>query len=75
MLSSCRHARVLDSIEELLPSPSREVDVFVPYARAELAARIHQHGEVISEKHTELGTEFVALVPDWLADQLRDVQS
>ena len=62
-------------IEELLPSPSREVDVFVPYARAELAARIHQHGEVISEKHTDLGTEFVALVPDWLADQLRDVQS
>ncbi|MBK5249638.1 MAG: GTPase HflX [Actinomycetales bacterium] len=57
-------------IAELLPRPSVEVDVVVPYQRGDLVHRAHLNGEVISEEHTEEGTRLHARVDDALAADL-----
>jgi GTP-binding protein HflX len=44
--------------------------VLVPYARGELVARVHRDGEVLSERHTEHGTELTAKVKPDLAGVL-----
>jgi GTPase len=61
---------LLDAIERLLPRPSREVSVVVPYSRGDLVARAHQHGEVLRVEHTGVGTELCARVPAGLAAEL-----
>ncbi|HWE92119.1 MAG TPA: GTPase HflX [Pseudonocardiaceae bacterium] len=57
-----------ERIAELLPRPAVAVDVLVPYARGDLAARVHAEGEVLSEQHTDDGTHLRARVnPDLAA--------
>ena len=58
------------SIERLLPRPSREVSVVVPYSRGDLVARAHRQGEVLKVEHTGDGTELCARVPASLAAEL-----
>jgi GTP-binding protein HflX len=38
------------------------VDVVIPYGRGDLVARIHTHGELLSETHLEEGTRVLARV-------------
>jgi GTPase len=59
-----------ERLGELLPRPQVEVDVLVPYTRGELVARVHREGEVLTERHTEHGTELSAKVKPDLAGAL-----
>jgi GTP-binding protein HflX len=59
-----------ERLASLLPRPEVQVDVLVPYARGELVARVHRDGEVLSERHTERGTELTAKVKPDLAGVL-----
>ena len=60
-------AELRDRISQLIPRPEVTVEALVPYARGEIVARIHREGEVLSEKHTEEGTELSARVHPTLA--------
>ena len=53
---------LLAAIEADLPRPEFEVDAVVPYGRGDLLARIHAHGEMLSETHLENGTRVLARV-------------
>jgi GTPase len=61
---------LLAEIERLLPRPSAEVNVLLPYARGDLLARAHREGEVLRVEHTGSGTELTARVPPELAFEL-----
>jgi GTP-binding protein HflX len=62
--------KLLDRITELLPRPRVTVDVLVPFSRGDLVNRVHQHGEVLTEEHTEDGTRLNARVNPGLAAEL-----
>jgi GTP-binding protein HflX len=61
---------LLAEVERLLPRPSSEVSVLLPYARGDLLARAHSEGEVLSVEHTGSGTALTARVPPDLAYEL-----
>jgi GTPase len=61
---------LLGEIERLLPRPSSEVSVVLPYARGDLLARAHREGEVLRLEHTDAGTQLTARVPPSLANEL-----
>ena len=61
-----------DRIAELLPRPSVEIEVLVPYTRGELVARVHRDGDVLAERHTEQGTVLHAKVKAELAGLLEN---
>ena len=61
---------LLAEIERVLPRPSAEVNVVLPYARGDLVARAHREGEVLRLEHTDAGTELTARVPPNLAYEL-----
>ncbi|CRK55768.1 GTP-binding protein HflX [Alloactinosynnema sp. L-07] len=63
-------AELRERVAELLPRPSTEIDVLVPYARGELVARVHREGDVLFEDHTEAGTQLRARVKADLAGVL-----
>jgi GTP-binding protein HflX len=57
-----------ERIAAALPHPSVAVDVLVPYARADLVARVHAEGEIVTKDHTDHGTRLRAKVnPDLAA--------
>ncbi|WP_199443280.1 GTPase HflX [Umezawaea beigongshangensis] len=59
-----------ERIADLIPHPDVVVDALVPYARGEIVARVHREGEIISERHTEVGTQLSARVRGDLASVL-----
>jgi GTP-binding protein HflX len=61
---------LLAEIGRLLPRPSSEVSVLLPYARGDLLARAHREGEVLSVEHTGSGTALTARVLPDLAHEL-----
>jgi GTP-binding protein HflX len=61
---------LLAEIEKLLPRPSAEVNVMLPYARGDLLARAHREGEVLRVEHTGAGTALTARVSPELAYEL-----
>lgn len=70
-------ARTGDGIEELraliadmLPRPSVDIDVVVPYTRGDLVSRVHTQGELVSEEFLAEGTRLVARVDETLASEL-----
>ena len=70
-------ARTGEGIEELraliadmLPRPSVDIDVVVPYTRGDLVSRVHTHGELVSEEFLAEGTRLVARVDETLASEL-----
>ncbi len=67
-----------EGIEELralladqLPRPGVPVDVVVPYHRGDLVSRVHEHGDIDHEEHTERGTALRARVDAQLAAELQ----
>jgi GTP-binding protein HflX len=57
-----------ERIAEALPHPSVAVDVLLPFARADLVARVHAEGEITTKDHAEHGTRLRAWVhPDLAA--------
>jgi GTP-binding protein HflX len=63
--------RLVEVIEERLPSPTTEVRVLLPYTRGDLVARIHSSGEVLNSEHKAEGTLLDARVNSRLAAVLR----
>jgi GTPase len=63
-------ALLLEAVERLLPRPSREVSVVIPYSRGDLVARAHSEGEVLGVEHTDAGSQLTARVPAGLAAEL-----
>ncbi len=70
-------ARTGEGIEQLqaliadqLPRPGVSVTVLIPYERGELVHRMHEHGEIDSEEHTERGTLLRGRVDQTLAAEL-----
>jgi GTP-binding protein HflX len=61
---------LLAAIEGDLPRLDREVRVLLPYERGDLVARIHDRGEVLSQRHTAQGTALNARVPVSLVGEL-----
>jgi GTP-binding protein HflX len=51
-----------ERISELLPSPSIEVDILVPYDRGDVVASLHGRSLIQSTDYEEGGTRIVALV-------------
>ena len=66
---------LLAAIEADLPRPEFEVDAVVPYGRGDLIARIHEHGELLSETHLENGTRVLARVDAQLRAALEEFLS
>ncbi|HEY6739640.1 MAG TPA: GTPase, partial [Actinopolymorphaceae bacterium] len=64
--------KLLALIGDALPRPEVEVDVLVPYARGDLVAKVHEHGEVLSQEHLADGTRLRARVDPALASDLRE---
>lgn len=58
------------AIDQRLPHPSEEVDLVIPYARADLIARAHAEGEVVREVHDDTGTRLHAFVGPALAAEM-----
>jgi GTP-binding protein HflX len=61
---------LLAAIAADLPRPDVEVEVLLPYDRGGLVSRVHQHGDVLAEEHTETGTRLRARVGEALAAEL-----
>ena len=74
MVVSARTGRglpeLLAAIELDLPRPQVKVEVVIPYTHGGLVSRVHEHGEVLAEEHTETGTRLLALVEPALAAEL-----
>ncbi|WP_019137459.1 GTPase HflX [Cellulomonas massiliensis] len=64
-------AQLQELIADQLPRPGVEVDVVVPYHRGDLVSRVHEHGDIDHERHTDAGTELRARVDEALAAELR----
>lgn len=68
-------SELLLGIEDALPHPNVEIDLVIPYDRAELVAKVHREGEIESINHTETGTRVHARVGDALAHEIRMASS
>jgi GTP-binding protein HflX len=68
-------ARLRSVIAERLPRPNHELEVVLPYTEGGLAARVHEHGQVLAEEHRAEGTWLCARVPDELAAALHDYRT
>ena len=53
---------LMERIEALIPSPSNEVNVLVPFDRGDLVTLLHERGKVLSTDYDERGTIVHALV-------------
>ncbi|MEQ4204839.1 GTPase HflX [Actinopolymorpha sp. B17G11] len=63
-------AELLEAIGTELPRPEVEVSALVPYARGDIVAKVHEHGEVLEIEHTPEGTRLRARVNPGLAAAL-----
>jgi GTP-binding protein HflX len=63
-------AELRERVAELLPHPSIALEVLIPYERGDLAAKVYQHGEVLSTAHEEDGIRLRANVHPDLAARL-----
>ncbi len=61
-----------ERIDELLPRPSVEIELVIPYDRGDIVSRIHNDGEIISQKHTGDGTHLHARVTPEIEGMLMD---
>ncbi|HUR73209.1 MAG TPA: GTPase HflX [Sporichthya sp.] len=61
---------LLAAVAAAIPRPDVEVGVLLPYDRGDLVAKVHQHGDVLAEEHTETGTRLHARVGQALAAEL-----
>jgi GTP-binding protein HflX len=60
---------LLAAIADLLPRPTIELDLLIPYERGDLIAILHEQGSVLSTEYAETGTKVKALVTAEIRDQ------
>jgi GTP-binding protein HflX len=59
---------VLAAIARLLPDPSVEVELVVPYDRGDLISALHERGRVLHTEYAEAGTRVRArIMPEYQA--------
>jgi GTPase len=59
---------ILAAIARLIPDPSVELDLLIPYDRGDLISALHEKGRVLSTTYAETGTRVRALVmPEYLS--------
>ena len=63
---------LVERITARLPSVRVRVEGHVPYRRQDLVALAHRRGTVVTEAHTETGTQLVADVDEAAAIEMRD---
>ena len=63
---------LLEAIAAELPRPTTEVAALVPYARHDIVAKVHEHGEMLEIEHTAEGTRLRARVGPGLAAALAE---
>lgn len=63
---------LMEAIETDLPNPRVEVDLVLTYSDADLVARVHREGQVLSMQHLDTGTRINARVDERLAALLND---
>jgi GTP-binding protein HflX len=61
---------LLQALDEMVPRTDVPVEVLLPFSYGRLVAKVHEHGDIEDEKHTEHGTTLRARVPAWLAAEL-----
>ena len=66
-----RAQQLPEVLADQLPRPGVPVDVVVPYHRGDLVSRVHEHGDIDHEEHTERGTVLRARVDAQLAAELQ----
>lgn len=61
---------LLETLAEMLPLPSVELDLLIPYDRGELVSELHDDFVVDEEEHTEAGTRMRVRVDEAAAARL-----
>ena len=51
-------------MEERIPTPPVEVELLIPYERADLVSMLYRQADVVRTEDTEKGTEMVARVSE-----------
>lgn len=62
---------LLERVEELLSAAHKTLEITVPYDKYEAVALLHAEARIISEEHTEMGTEIKAAVEDTTLRKLK----
>lgn len=62
---------LLEKVEELLSAAHKTLEITVPYDKYEAVALLHAEARIISEEHTEMGTEIKAAVEETTLRKLR----
>ena len=62
---------LLEKVEELLSAVHKTLEITVPYDKYEAVALLHAEARIISEEHTEMGTEIKAAVEDTTLRKLK----
>ncbi len=57
---------ILARISELLPTPSIELDLLIPFDRGDVVTRLHDNAKVLDTRYDENGTRMHVLVSDQL---------
>lgn len=63
---------LLERIGRLIPQPSIELDLLIPYDRGEVVSSLHEHGRVLTTVYEEAGTRVRVLVTVENESQLRE---
>ncbi len=66
---------LLERIGVLIPQPTIELDLLVPYDRGEIISSLHEHGRVLSTSYEEAGTRVKVLVTVENQSQLHEFAS
>ncbi|MCL1789467.1 MAG: GTPase HflX [Oscillospiraceae bacterium] len=64
--------RLSEVITANLPDSSKRMNLFLPFERAGLAAKIRQNGKIFTEEYTESGLKLDALIEEKLIKEMSD---
>ncbi|QTX05016.1 GTPase HflX [Agromyces archimandritae] len=68
-------AEILERIGRMLPDPTVEVELLVPYDRGDVVSTLHEAGRVLHLEYLEDGTQVRAMVSPELAGQLAEFEA
>jgi GTP-binding protein HflX len=65
---------LVEAVVKKLAETTTEVNLFVPYARGDVMAALHRRGEVLSESHTDDGTDVRVRLPHDAVGEFADLR-
>ncbi|MCU1545557.1 MAG: hflX [Homoserinimonas sp.] len=63
---------LLARIAEVIPAPSIELELLIPYDRGDVISALHDEGQIMSTTYEESGTRVIAMVHEDQAPALRE---